>query len=110
MKLKALLTPFIAAAVCATVQPVSAADSHGAPGSQQPAPSAEAMILDGLVYRPLTLAGTVVGTGIFLATLPFSWAGGNAQAAGNRLVIEPAKSTFTRCLGCLEQYGGPAGQ
>ncbi len=64
-------------------------------------PTAEAMIIDGLVYRPLGLAGTLIGTGIFIATLPFSLLGGNAGDAGKRLVIEPAKDTFTRCLGCI---------
>lgn len=64
-------------------------------------PSAEAMIVDGLVYRPLSLAGTIVGTGLFILTLPFSAIGGNADEAGQRLVVEPAQSTFDRCLGCL---------
>lgn len=66
-------------------------------------PSAESMILDGLIYRPLSLAGTLVGTGIYLATLPFSLMGGNADQAGHTLVIEPAEMTFKRCLGCLPQ-------
>ena len=69
-------------------------------------PSAEAMILDGLVYRPLALASTLIGTGIFLATLPFSLTGGNVDQAGYTLVIEPANMTFNRCLGCLPQYQG----
>lgn len=67
-------------------------------------PSAEAMIVDGLVYRPLSLAGTIVGTGLFILTLPFSAIGGNADEAGQRLVVEPANSTFDRCLGCLPDY------
>lgn len=67
-------------------------------------PSAEAMIVDGLLYRPLSLAGTLVGTGLFLVTLPFSVIGGNADEAGQRLVVEPANSTFDRCLGCLPDY------
>lgn len=67
-------------------------------------PSAEAMIVDGLLYRPLSLAGTLVGTGLFIVTLPFSLIGGNADEAGQRLVVEPANSTFDRCLGCLPDY------
>lgn len=66
-------------------------------------PTAEQMIIDGLIYRPLFLAGTIVGTAIFIATLPFSLPGGNADDAGNRLVIEPASATFGRCLGCLPE-------
>ena len=45
----------------------------------------------------LTAAGTI----IYLVTLPFSWAGGNADEAAEQLVIGPAKSTFVRCLGCI---------
>lgn len=67
-------------------------------------PTAEAMILDGLVYRPLSLAGTLVGTGIFIVTLPFSLIGGNPDQAGHVLVVEPAEMTFKRCLGCLPDY------
>jgi hypothetical protein len=68
-------------------------------------PSAELMMLDGLIYRPLSLAGTIIGTGVFIVTLPFSLPGGNADDAGRRLVLEPARDTFTRCLGCIDPVG-----
>ena len=71
---------------------------------EQYEPTAEDMILDGLIYRPLAIAGTVIGTGIFIVTLPFSILGGNVDEAGNRLVIEPAKVTFGSCLGCIHDY------
>ena len=71
-------------------------------------PSAELMILDGLVYRPLSLAGTIIGAGVFIVTLPFSLPGGNADEAGRALVIEPARDTFTRCLGCIDPLGEEA--
>jgi len=67
-------------------------------------PTAEQMIMDGLVYRPLSLAATAVGTGIFIVTLPFSLFGGNVEEAGNRLVVEPAAATFTECLGCIRHH------
>lgn len=67
-------------------------------------PSAERMIVDGLVYRPLSLAGTIIGTGIFIVTLPFSLIGGNVDQAGQALVVEPAQNTFQRCLGCLPEH------
>jgi len=68
-------------------------------------PSAEAMILDGLIVRPLSLAGTVVGAGLFVVTLPFSALGGNVDEAGEALVKEPARATFGPCLGCLPYSG-----
>lgn len=58
------------------------------------------MIGDLLFARPLLLAVTGVGTGMFLVSLPFSALGGNVEEAANTLVIRPAWQTFVRCLGC----------
>ena len=66
------------------------------------APPAYAMIGDLLIARPLLIAGTVIGTGVFIVTLPFSLLGGNVGEAGQALVVEPAKAAFVRCLGCTE--------
>lgn len=63
-------------------------------------PSALAMTGDALFARPALLAMTAVGGAVYLASLPFSLLGGNAGEAGDVLVIEPAKATFVRCLGC----------
>ncbi|HEY9032534.1 MAG TPA: hypothetical protein VIN71_01215 [Pseudomonadales bacterium] len=63
-------------------------------------PSALAMTGDLLLVRPTMLAVTVVGSGIWLLGLPFSLMGGNALESGNALVVQPAKTTFVRCLGC----------
>ncbi len=71
---------------------------------EQYEPTAEEMILDGLIYRPFAVVGTAIGTGIFIVTLPFSIFGGNVDEAGNRLVIEPAKVTFGSCLGCIHDF------
>lgn len=63
-------------------------------------PSAAAMVFDGLIVRPITLVATVVGTAIWVVTLPFSLLGGNAGDAAETLVLTPAEATFIRCLGC----------
>jgi ABC-type molybdate transport system permease subunit len=63
-------------------------------------PSAGEMVLDAVVARPVLLVATVLGTALYVVTLPFSLAGGNAEEAGNALVVGPARSTFARCLGC----------
>jgi hypothetical protein len=57
------------------------------------------MVLDGLVLRPLGLVGTVLGTGAWIVTLPFSALGRNAGEAANQLIVKPAQYTFTRPLG-----------
>jgi hypothetical protein len=63
-------------------------------------PTGGAMVGDILIARPLGLVIFAVGSVVYLATLPFSLAGGNASDAGARLVLEPAKEVFVRCLGC----------
>ena len=63
-------------------------------------PSMLAMTGDLIVARPLLLATTVGGTVVYVLSLPFSLAGGNAKEAGETLVVGPAKATFVRCLGC----------
>ncbi len=63
-------------------------------------PSAVAMALDGLIVRPITLVATVLGTAIWVVTLPFSLLGGNAGDAAEALIMTPARTTFIRCLGC----------
>jgi len=63
-------------------------------------PSAMEMAFDGLIVRPITLVATILGSAIWVATLPFSLLGGNAGDAADVLVIAPAEATFLRCLGC----------
>ena len=67
-------------------------------------PSALEMAADGILIRPLTLAWTVLGTGAFVVTLPFSMLGGNAKEAGEKMVVQPFKATFFRCLGCTQKH------
>lgn len=63
-------------------------------------PGEVAMIGDALIARPVMLASTVIGTGLFIVMLPASALGGNIPEAGEHLVAAPARSTFMRCLGC----------
>lgn len=63
-------------------------------------PTALAMTGDLVIARPALLAVTIVGTAVFLVSLPFSLLGGNAGEAGKTLVVGPAENTFVRCLGC----------
>lgn len=63
-------------------------------------PGEIAMIGDAVIARPLMLASTIIGTGLFIVSLPASALGGNIPEAGEKLVAAPARSTFLRCLGC----------
>lgn len=79
------------------------ADQNPQPSRDQPhysAPSAAAMAADLILVRPISLAATVLGTGLFILDLPLSifQKGGPAQPF-QRLVVEPARFTFVRPLG-----------
>ncbi|MBF0285344.1 MAG: hypothetical protein HQL51_12905 [Magnetococcales bacterium] len=67
--------------------------------SDAPSPPANDMFFDALLCRPLGLVSTVVGTSLFVISLPFSALGGNSEQAAERLVMEPYRFTFQRPLG-----------
>lgn len=75
--------------------PVLAVDDY-APNAT---PSAGAMAVDAVLVRPLSLVATVLGTGLFIVSLPFSLTGMNVGKADQRLIVEPLKYTFQRPLG-----------
>ena len=55
---------------------------------------------DLVIARPLGAVITVVGAAAFVVSLPFTAAGGNVKQAADSLVVQPARETFVRCLGC----------
>ncbi|HEX4938552.1 MAG TPA: hypothetical protein VFX11_07750 [Candidatus Kapabacteria bacterium] len=67
-------------------------------------PTGLEMTANAVLVRPLTLVATVVGTVVYVVSLPFSALGGNAGEAGQTLVVTPFKATFVRCLGCTEKH------
>jgi hypothetical protein len=93
------------ALAAAPLQPVFSRE-HGEHVPRHPhraTPSTEEMIFDGIVARPLGLASTVIGAGLFIITLPFSAGGGNVDQARERFIDEPVWYTFRRCLGCFDE-------
>ena len=54
---------------------------------------------DLILVRPLGMVSTLLGTAVFVASLPFSALGSNVGEAGYKLVAEPAKLTFKRPIG-----------
>lgn len=63
-------------------------------------PTFISMAADAVLARPILLATTIIGTGLFMVTLPFSLLSNSVDQAGHTLVGAPAKATFERCLGC----------
>jgi hypothetical protein len=66
--------------------------------------TAGAMAFDVILMRPVGIAATIVGTAIFIVSLPFSALGGNQEAAAEKLINEPLFFTFQRPLGQLNGW------
>jgi len=62
-------------------------------------PSASVVTADAVIGRPLGLATTIAGTGVFLVTLPFSLTSQSTSEAAWGLVGRPAGWTFVRPMG-----------
>lgn len=65
----------------------------------------EAMATDTLVVRPMCLAATIVGSAVFLVSLPFVAIAGKTGKTAKALVGKPAKATFVRDMGDLSGVG-----
>ena len=65
--------------------------------------SPDSMAIDAIVARPLCFAATIVGMGLFVATLPITLVSGSTEKAAKSLVGRPAHLTFTRKLGNFSQ-------
>jgi hypothetical protein len=60
------------------------------------------MAADTLVVRPVCLVATVVGTGLFVVSLPITAISRSVRKSAHTLVVRPARATFTRPLGDME--------
>ncbi len=85
--------------LCATSLVHAAEDSYMARTEDV---SAEAMIADGLLLRPAGIVATVLGTAVFVVTLPFSIPTRSVGKAAQKLIVDPARYTFVRPLGQIE--------
>ena len=64
--------------------------------------SAETIVADGLLLRPGGVIATLVGSAVFVITLPFSIPTKSVEKAAQKLVVDPARYTFVRPLGQIE--------
>ena len=62
-------------------------------------PSAGAMMVDVVPVRVLSFCGMVFGAVFFAVTLPVSYIADSHYQAHEKMVLEPARYTFTRPLG-----------
>jgi hypothetical protein len=101
MSAKSMLLSFTAAAALSLSASAMAADDVDAQFVTEAdnTPSSGAIAADIVLLRPLGLAGTVLGTALFVVGLPFEAISGDISGPAKRLVAQPAKFTFTRPLG-----------
>jgi len=95
---RSLVLVMVAALVCTTTGFSALAQDQKLEGEV----TAEGMIVDFVLLRPLGILATAVGTVFFIASLPFSGPSGNADVAFKKLVEEPARFTFARPLGQID--------
>ncbi len=94
-----------ASLACVWILPVNAQEYNFAADTKemrwryQGEPASGLMALDAAVMRPLGLATTIAGTGLFVITLPFTAPSCNVQKAADGLIIRPGGWTFDRPLG-----------
>lgn len=62
-------------------------------------PSAGWMLVDTLTFRPVGIATTVTGVGLFAGTLPITLVTGTSGDAMQAFIERPARWTFQRRLG-----------
>ena len=68
--------------------------------------SGEAYLIE-VVVRPVSLAGTILGTGLYIITWPFSKSSGSNEAAKRELIDKPFDATFKRKLGDFSSLNKP---
>jgi hypothetical protein len=83
--------------LCASLVGCLALPAHAAP---EDGPTGLAMVGDLIIARPFGIVATTLGAAAFVVSLPFSALGGNVDQAAEHLVLNPARETFLRCLGC----------
>ena len=68
--------------------------------------SGEAYLVE-VVVRPVSLVGTILGTGFYIITWPFSKASGSSEAAKRELIDKPFDATFKRKFGDFSSLKNP---
>ncbi|TDQ37248.1 multidrug transporter [Thiopseudomonas denitrificans] len=105
MKLFRITAASLALTLAVTGMPAMAGNTQY---HDEETPAAYAMVADAVIARPMLLAATAVGFGVYLVTLPFAWGSGSASKTWKALVVEPGEATFVRCLGCSKPGYGKA--
>ena len=80
-----------------------AAMSFADTGSATTASDSDEITAEGVIVRPISTAGTVVGFGLFAVSSPFLAMADEVDAGYDVLVAKPGEYTFHRDLGDFKQ-------
>ncbi len=69
---------------------------HSLGWPQDNGPNAEYNVFDLIIARPVSVAVGVIGTGIFILSLPFTLPTRSMDQAANLFIVEPFKFSFVR--------------
>jgi preprotein translocase subunit SecG len=99
-KFGVIKTAFVCLLVIGTMvlQPVTAALA-GEVGGRDNKRSIGEQSADLFLMRPVGVLAVLAGTVAYGVTIPFSYFGGNSDAAYQRMVVRPVEYTFKRPLG-----------
>jgi hypothetical protein len=61
-----------------------------------------AVAADAVIGRPVCFLATIVGSALFVVSLPIAATSHSVKKAAHELVVKPARATFTRPLGDFE--------
>jgi hypothetical protein len=98
MKTKAITLICTAVVSFATAAPVLADDQR------DPA----VVAADAVIMRPAMFGVTVLGSAIFVVSLPVAALSKSVKSTAHALVVAPAKGTFTRPLGDFDYHDRPS--
>ena len=72
--------------------------------SASPETDPAAVGADALLGRPLCFAATIIGTAVFIVTVPVAATSHSLHSTAEALVLKPARATFIRPLGDFDYY------
>ena len=92
-------TRFVTLLLCVlALSPVSSTWTYAVNGG----PLATAV--DVAVARPISFAATIIGAALFVVSLPVAIPSGSVKDTAHALVVAPAKDTFIRPVGDLDDF------
>ncbi len=80
----------------------AAAFAQESTGTTKPNPSPVVKAADAVIVRPICFASTVVGSALFVLSLPVTAPLKKTKSTADMLVVKPANATFKRPLGDMD--------